>query len=702
MPSPLPLTEGCVVEFANKGKFCLGVVLHTDAKTGKIKVFQSTGRELTLTSKQVLHLLPMHLSTGMLVSNMIDALNALAIRAENIRKHCDVEDLWMLVSEEGAEISLEMLVTLLFSNPEPEHWLAVIYALRTDRIYFKEGADALYTPRPASVVEDLRRQAAQAAAREQYRNQFVEEVTQLLALPTDAREEACENSRRSHPEFHGAWTTLSAYAIYGQEASDKAEAEAILVRLQDHLNRGFSGTAHLRARAFLREVGYWQEDTNIALLKYDIATDFDDAIEDDALAVYRMPHASQGRADLTHLDVFSIDSAETLDIDDALSIEMMPGGAVRLGIHIAAPAAAIPFDSSIEHAARLRATSLYLPEQRIPMMPAILGENALSLIPNQTRAAVSFFLIFDQKLSPISSQILPSYIISKHKLSYEGVENLLEFGDDTLSESLRLIYDIVENSQNHRRTLGAIDVDLPESKLTYDTSQKCYVLHRLDLTMMSRLIVSECMILANTCAADFCHERNIPALYRIQSPPTGLPSQEEFDAMPNDLMRAVVKRRCMQSAVSSLTPGKHAGLGLERYTQVTSPLRRYIDLLAHYQLEHYFVHQKPRFSTNEFSGILAECDLGLDHARSASQEAYFAASLAYLQQLGDENLTAIILQYVADRGDNAQVMLVDLQMRTTIATKKRWPPGTMCFVKVDHANPDDGTFALQFVDVVQA
>jgi len=702
MPSPFLLIEGCVVEFANKGKFCLGVVLHTDTKTGKIKVFQSIGRELTLTSKQVLHLLPMHLSTGMLVSNMIDALNALVIRAEDIRKHCDVEDLWKLVCEEGAEISLEMLVTLLFSNPGPEHWLAVIYALRMDRIYFKEGSDDLYTPRPASVVEDLRRQAAQAMARECYRDQFIEEVTKLLALPKDAREEACENSRRLHPEFHCAWMTLSAYAIHGQEASDKAEAEAILAKLQDHLNRGFSGTAHLRARAFLREVGYWPKDANIALLKYDIATGFDDAIEDDALAIYKMPHASQGRTDLTHLDVFSIDSAETLDIDDALSIEMMPGGAVRLGIHIAAPAAAIPFASPIEYAARLRATSLYLPEQRIPMMPFILGENALSLIPNQTRAAVTFFFIFDQKLGPISSQILPSYITSKHKLSYEGVENLLEFGDDTLSESLRVLYDIAENSQNHRRALGAIDVDLPEFKLTCDPSRKCYALHRLDLTTMSRFIVSECMILANACVADFCHERDIPALYRLQPSPIGLPSQEELDSMPNDLIRAIVKRRCMQPAVSSLTPGKHAGLGLERYTQVTSPLRRYVDLLAHYQLEHYFVHQKPRFSTDEFSSILTECDLGLDHAKSASQEAYFAASLAYLQQLRDENLTAIILQYVADRGDNAQVMLVDLQLRTTIATKKRWPPGTMCFVKVDHANPDDGTFALQFVDVIQA
>ena len=98
--------------------------------------------------------------------------------------------------------------------------------------------------------------------------------------------------------------------------------------------------------------------------------------------------------------------------------------------------------------------------------------------------------------------------------------------------------------------------------------------------------------------------------------------------------------------------------------------------------------------------MLSETDLGLTHARAASAEAVHTATLRYLQQLGSEPIEAIIIQYISERSDVAQIALVQTQIRATVATKTRWPAGTFCTVKVDHINPDEGSILLQFIDII--
>lgn len=690
---------GEVVEFADKAKFHLGLVVAVDDKTSKAKVVNASGREMVIPSKQILHALGARIGTQLPLSNIQNELGSLDMRATQMMGQCDIEALWQLVSQDYEEISVDDLTAYAFDAPDAVRKLAMIRALREDKVFFKSLSPQILSPRPENVVADLQKQQALKAQKEAYRARFVEDAAQMLRMSEADRLQAIEDGVLPSPEVLDAWKCVERYAVLGSEAEEKAEAELLLERIQKRIDRGFAGTAHLRARAFLRECGYWAPGTNVALLKYEIPVEFSREAEDEALKIYQASVVAQGRVDLTHLELFSIDDAETLDIDDALSIERLEDGSRRLGVHIAAPAVALEFGCALEHEARNRATSIYLPEQRISMIPSILSENALSLMPMQKRNAMSFMITFDADFNITHQEILPSVVCSRHRLSYDTVENLIENGDDALSDDIRLIQEIAEFSAANRRSHGAVDIDIPEYKLVLDEKTGLYELHPIDTAMMSRQLVSECMILANALAAEFCDSHDIPAVYRIQPAPVNMPRQETLDELPNDLMRAYAVRRCMMPAAASLTPGLHAGLGLDKYLQATSPLRRYADLLCHYQLEHYFVHQTPRFDAEAFNTILAETDLGLSHAKAASHEAYQTATLMYLKQLGNVPLEAIIVQYLTDRGDVAQVVLVETQLRATVATKTRLPIGTICTVCVDNVRPEEGSLLLQFIDI---
>lgn len=696
MSSAPSIVDSAVVEFADKGRIQLGLVLSVDSKTSKVRLINQVRRELVLAPRQILHVIagPGEISPCLPISNISDMLTAIEIRAQNLVRSGDMEDLWSLNAGE-ASVSLDMLIGLLFTAPSAEHKLAMIRALRSDRIYFKETSPEVYQPRTSENVAEIRRQLAVQAEKEAFRQAFVAQACMFLGLP-DAESRACAVELRDHAYDH-AWSMIESYALFGSESKDRLEADMLLSMIQKSINRGFPGTAHLRARAFLRESGYWAEDTNIALLRHGVPVLFPDEAESAALRLYQSSVPNQGRLDLTHLDVFSIDDAATLDMDDALSLETLDGGRFRLGVHIAAPASVIAFDSLLEKEARYRGTSLYLPSGRIPMFPLILSENALSLMPNERRAALTFFFVLDEHYNILERSLERSVICSRHRLTYEAAEQMIEFGNDALSDSLRTVFEIAEAAEGVRRASGAIDVDLPENKIVYHKEDGRYTLVPIDNGMMSRQLVAECMILANAFAADYCVENGIAVLFRLQPEPSGLPTPEELEAMPSDLMRALSLRRCMLAAVSSMTPGRHAGLGLERYIQATSPIRRYVDLLVHYQLESFLQTGHPCFDDDAFSSILASVEGPLSSARAASAESVQHAILSYLRQESERLLDAVIVQYPPDRPDHPQIMLLDTQTRAAVTLRKRLPVGTCIKVHVDHADPDDGTLIVQFV-----
>jgi exoribonuclease-2 len=267
------------------------------------------------------------------------------------------------------------------------------------------------------------------------------------------------------------------------------------------------------------------------------------------------------RIDLTHLPAFAIDDEGNQEPDDALSLEEG-----RLWVHVADVAALIRPDSKPDLEARARGATLYLPEGSVPMLPPqaiqILGLGLAEVSP-----ALSFGLDIESTGDIKGVEVLPSWV-RVTRLSYEEAEVRLE------EEPVQSLYRLAQVHQTRRQEQGAINIELPEVKITVENGK---IAIRPLPRLKSRDLVLEAMLMAGEATARFALERGIPFPFTSQDPP-------ETDERPRDTAGMYALRRSLKPSHYQSVAAPHAGLGLEVYTQVTSPLRRYLDLVAHQQL----------------------------------------------------------------------------------------------------------------------
>ena len=308
------------------------------------------------------------------------------------------------------------------------------------------------------------------------------------------------------------------------------------------------------AHALLLRLGYWNERHNPWPRRTGAI------LERPTVPLAELPQ--EPRLDLTGLPAFAIDDEGNLDPDDALSLD-----GDRLWVHIADVAALVPPDSPADVEARARGATLYLPETTIPMLPdAALRQLGLGLL--EVSPALSFGLSLDANGVVIDVEVVPSWV-RVQRLTYEQVETRLD------EEPFRRLYELAERHQARRRTRGAIFIDLPEVKMRVSEG-------RVDIQplprLRSRMLVAEAMVMAGEAAARFALERELPFPFTTQEP------VEAADQQPVSLAAMYSLRRSMRARQYSSQPGPHGGLGLEVYVQATSPMRRYLDLVAHQQL----------------------------------------------------------------------------------------------------------------------
>jgi len=179
-----------------------------------------------------------------------------------------------------------------------------------------------------------------------------------------------------------------------------------------------------------------------------------------------------------------------------------------------------------------------------------------------------------------SYKIHASRIRVTYRLTYEDVDEMLDLGVEAESE-LQAIAAWAKKRYAWRQSQGAISIQIPESSIKVDGDDITVIVLENSL---SRTLVAEMMILAGEVAARYAHENQLPLPFRNQPQPE-LPPQEELMLLPAGPVRSCAIRRCMPRSELSLTPSGHASLGLETYAQVTSPIRRYSDLLAHFQIK---------------------------------------------------------------------------------------------------------------------
>nr|VFJ98180.1 MAG: exoribonuclease-2 [Candidatus Kentron sp. H]VFJ98360.1 MAG: exoribonuclease-2 [Candidatus Kentron sp. H]VFK03476.1 MAG: exoribonuclease-2 [Candidatus Kentron sp. H] len=441
----------------------------------------------------------------------------------------DVKTVCELVA--GSPITLGELAELLYGDESPSsRWNA--WQLVSDGIYFYGVPENIQARAPEKAEEELAKREARARKARAWTD-FLQRV---------------RTSGPFRPED----------ADYLKEIEELAFDRTGQSRLLRKL--GIEQTP-ANAHALLLKLGHWHDRTNPHPIRIGLDTNAPQL----PIPALAGALSTGNRRDLTHLRAFAIDDEGNQDPDDAISLD-----GARLWIHVADVAFAVTPDSAVDLEARGRGATLYLPELTAPMLPEAVVEE-LGLGKKATSPALSFGLDLDADGAVSHLEIVPS-LVRVERLTYAAVEERM--GEAPFCH----LWWIAQTARARRRVAGAIFITLPDVAVrVVDGKVHIRVLPELN----SRILVGEIMIMAGEAVARFALERDIPFPFIAQA---GVNLPLEHQRQPETLAEMYGYRRKLAPRQMSTTPGPHGGLGVGCYSQVTSPLRRYLDLVAHQQL----------------------------------------------------------------------------------------------------------------------
>ena len=281
--------------------------------------------------------------------------------------------------------------------------------------------------------------------------------------------------------------------------------------------------------------------------------------------------------DLTNLKTFIIDSEEPKEVDDAFSLELIEGNLKKLWIHISNPCKLFLFDSEIDIYARNKNSSLYLTDQYVPMLPNEIIEEA-NLKYNKSSETISASIIFNENGSINRYELLEAKIKPKYQLTYEDAEEIIELEPKEEFEIVE-IKNLLLKSINYRKSKGAIIFDMPSYKINIINSN--VVINNIQKSL-SQLIVSESMILMGYVTSLYLFEKNIATPYRTLK--INCNASELLERYKGSDIKYSILKQYMGKSYITTKANKHESLGLSKYTQCTSPLRRYLDLIVQRQV----------------------------------------------------------------------------------------------------------------------
>ena len=395
------------------------------------------------------------------------------------------------------------------------------------------------------------------------------------------------------------------------------------------------------------------------------------------------------RLDLCHLATYTLDDAGTREIDDGLSLDVQDDEA-WIWVHIADPARLIPPGSPLDQEARRRATSLYLAEGVLPMLPLGLAAGPLSLRAGQRTAALSVAVRLDSAGAIVERRITRSWVLPRYSLTYADGDELIELappGDETLAD----LSQFMQLRSRWRRQQGALTFDRMEGRFRRREGE-------LSLQLVepspARLMVSEAMLLMGAVVADFGCQNDLALPFRSQ-PPAELPSQAELDQLPEGPARDAAIKRCLSRGVQGTQPMAHFSLGLSAYVQATSPIRRYADLASHRQIIAQLEGSTP-LSEPELGELIDDLDDPLRQSIQISREDQRHWQQVWFAQHRDERWDAEFLRWLRPQDGLALVHLADLAMDVVGRVDQGNPnPGDRMTMTVKLADPERGELQLQ-------
>jgi exoribonuclease-2 len=581
----------------------------------------------------------------------------------------DVASLWDLAVEADETQDDRTLADLALGSATGERRAAVVRALLGDGLHFVRKGSG-WEPRSRAAVEEIKVQRERTAARDAGRRAAVE------ALRHAAAGGAWEPS--GSPEERRYLEALEQLAVLGLDTAEGPRALAIqaLDGARVACDRPSEGAFRL-----LRRVGrFASDDENLAIHRYGLRTAFPaEAIAAAAEAARRAP-SGEGRADLTGLDVVTVDGPATREIDDGLSVSALAGGGWRIGVHIADPSAFVLPGDPVDAEALARAVTHYLPDRRIPMLPEAISEGAASLVEGEDRPALTFLVDLDVSGEIAGFEVLRSTIRSRARLDYDDADRAIVTGEGPFADLLRGLSLAAALREIRRTAAGAVRIAVPEVDVRVAADGRI-VLERSDPSSPGHRVVSEAMVLAGAIGARFCIERGLPAIYRRQGAPEGPLPPPQGEGV--DFVAARALRKTMRKGEVSLQPGAHHALGLPAYAQVTSPLRRFQDLAVHRQIARALEGRPPAYDVESLQRVAATTEASENDGRRAERAVDRYWLLRYLERQRDEPVEAIVVETVP----RPVVLLIETLLEEPVPGLAGIELGASLSLRVERVNP---------------
>ena len=677
------MEKGTLVEFRVQGDRRLGIVERPDGKT-RWFVVDERGQSHSLAPKQITYTVTKETYKPSGIGGFL----------EQIKPYLDPSSLeiaWELLVEDGETVTPDQMANLLFSESAAPPCYAAYCLLSDDKLYFKQKGDG-YEPRTAAQVAERKHQMEVEALKAKGQQEFLTRVEQAL------KGEAIEWGRHDRQRLEGLEkyaTLLADTGRTGVNHDSLARAYPPSVPVLETMTMLGRPTTPQGAFQLLVDLGCWSPDENLFLRRSSIPIQFPNKVLEVAQQRLDFPpiDSDTNRLDLTHLKVYTIDDETTTEIDDGLSWEVLPDGQERLWVHIADPTRWLVPEDELDLEARKRGSTVYLPTGMIPMFPEVLATGPMSLIQGRVCCALSFGIVLGttgvvEDYSIHTSSIKPTY-----RLTYEDVDEMLQLRVQAEPE-IAAIATWAKKRKTWRYAQGAISITMPEATIKVKDDE-------INIDILddspSRQLVAEMMILAGEVAARYGKAHNIPLPFRGQPQPE-LPPDEELLLLPAGFVRACAMRRCMPKSEMSITPLRHAGLGLDTYTQATSPIRRYSDLLTHFQIKAHLRGEVLPFSAEQLKEVMITVTSITQEVTMVERQTNRYYALEYLRRHPEETWDVTVLMWLREDSNLALILLEDLGLQLPMVFKRSVKLGEQILVKVSHADPQKDM--IQFQEVI--
>ncbi|XVE96893.1 hypothetical protein REPUB_Repub02eG0262900 [Reevesia pubescens] len=683
------LQKGFLLEFKkDSDRILLGVAQRPDGKKNWM-VYDQNGVTSSIKLQQITYIVP-----GAENFDQTEISKFLQKAQENLDPML-LEIAWVELLEKNKSVTAEELAEMIFGSAEPLESYCAHLLLSKDEIYFTvleaKGSCTIYGPRSTGQAEELLRNKLAKDAAEKELQDFVQLLVSAKTKPAHAKPP--KSSWMVYEKIQYKIESLEAYAIDACKSDEQRKTAGMILKAMGLIKTASS------ALNLLINIGYFPVHVNLDILKLNILTNHSDKIiaAAESLLSDSSDSDEMNRRDLTHLKVYAIDVDEADELDDALSATRLQDGRIRVWIHVADATRYVEPGSIIDREALRRGTSVFLPSGTYPMFPEKLAMEGMSLKQGELCNAVSVSVVMHSDGSIAEYSVQNSIIKPTYMLTYESATELLHLNLEEEAE-LKILSEAAALRLKWRRQQGAIDTSTLESRIKVanpedpEPSINLYVENQADPAMR---LVSELMILCGEVVATFGSCNNLPLPYRGQ--PQSNIDVSVYSHLPEGPVRSSAIVRIMRAAeIDSRKPIRHGLLGIPGYVQFTSPIRRYLDLLAHYQVKAFLRGESPPFSAGQLEGMASIVNMQVRLVRRLSGSSLRYWIIEFLRrQPKEKKYRALILRFIKDR--IAALLLVEVGLQASAWVSLGTQVGDEVEVQVEEAHPRDDVLSLKEV-----